>query len=89
MVLHGLSCLIYCFSTQSIYHVARARTTVLARTIVMSTEELELSIRGIVKGYHLCRFQVNVGERFAASKKTAEHGNAFKVTSERGQLGHL
>ena len=58
----------------------------------MSTQELReevlLNIRCIVKGYHLCRFEVNVGEVFA-SKKRGERGNVFKVVSHRGQLGHL
>ena len=53
-------------------------------------EEVLLNIRCIVKGYHLCRFEVNVGEVFtAASKKRGEHGNLFKVVNHRGQLGHL
>jgi len=69
------------FSTQSVSHVARAGATELAPNsaviVVMSTEEVELSIRGVVKGYHLPRFQVNVGERFTASKKKRERGNAF------------
>ena len=36
-----------------------------------------------------CRFQIYVGMRFTTSKKQGECGNAFNVTSERGQLGHL
>ena len=52
-------------------------------------EEVLLNIRCIVKGYHLCRFEVNVGEVFTASKKRGERGNAFKVVNHRGQLGHL
>ena len=52
-------------------------------------EEVLLNIRCIVKGYHLCRFEVNVGEVFTASKKRGEHGNVFKVVNYRGQLGHL
>ena len=51
--------------------------------------EAFLNIRCIVKGYHLCRFEVNVGEVFTANKKRGERGNAFKVVSHRGQLGHL
>ena len=61
--------------------------------VVMSTqevlEEVLLNIRCIVKGYHLCRFEVNIGEVFTASKKRGEHGNVFKVVHHRGQLGHL
>ena len=37
----------------------------------------------------LCRFEVNVGEVFAASKKRGERGNAFKVVNHRGHFGHL
>ena len=37
----------------------------------------------------LCRFEVNIGEVFTASKKRGEHGNEFKVVNHRGQLGHL
>ena len=58
----------------------------------MSTQdflvEALLNIRCTVKGYH-CRFEVNVGEVFAANKKRRERGNAFKVVIHRGQLGHL
>ena len=35
-------------------------------------EEILLTIKCIVKGYHLCRFEVNVGEVFTASKKRGE-----------------
>ena len=51
--------------------------------------EALLNIRCIVKGSHLCRFEVNVSEVFTATKKRGEHGNAFKVVNHRGQLGHL
>jgi len=51
--------------------------------------EALLNIRCIVKGYHLCRFEVNVGEVLTANKKREEQGNAFKVVNQRGQLGHL
>ena len=51
--------------------------------------EALLNIRCIVKGYHLCHFEVNVGEVFTSNKKRGEHGNGFKVVNHRGQLGHL
>jgi len=51
--------------------------------------EALLNIRCIVKSYHLCRFEVNVGEVLTANKKREERGNAFKVVNQRGQLGHL
>ena len=52
-------------------------------------EEVLLYVRCIVKGYHLCHFEVNVGEVFTVSKKRGKHGNMFKVVNHRGQLGHL
>ena len=52
-------------------------------------EEVLLNIRCIAKGYHLCCFEVNVGEVFTGSKKRGELRNAFKVVNHRGQLGHL
>ena len=59
----------------------------------MSTQEVRgevlLNIRCIVKGYHLCCFEVNVGEIFTANKKRVERGNAFKVVNHRGHFGHL
>ena len=59
----------------------------------MSTQdvrvEASLKIRCIVKGYHLCRFEVNICEVFTANKMREERGNAFKVVNHRGQLGHL
>ena len=59
----------------------------------MSTQEVRgevlLNIRCIVKGFHLCCFEVNVGEVFTASKKRGERGNAFKVVNHRGHFGHL
>ena len=59
----------------------------------MSTQEVReealLNVRCSVKGYHLCRFEVNVGEVFTANKTRGERGNAFKVVNNRGQLGHL
>ena len=59
----------------------------------MSTQDVRAealpNIRCIVKGYHLCRFEVNVGEVFTATKKRGERGNAFTVVNHRGQLGHL
>ena len=59
----------------------------------MSTQDVRaealLNIRCIVKGAHLCRFEVNVSEVFTATKKREERVNAFKVVNHRGQLGHL
>ena len=36
-----------------------------------------------------CPFKVTEGEVFSVFKKRGEHGNAFKVFSERAKLGHL
>ena len=47
-------------------------------------EQVELSIRCVVKGYHECPFEVNIGEKFYAFKKRGERGNAFKATNDRG-----
>ena len=59
----------------------------------MSTQEVQeevlLNRRCIVKGYHLCHFEINVGEVFTASKKRGECESAFKVVNHRGQLDHL
>ena len=59
----------------------------------MSTQEVReealLNIRCIVRGYHLCRFEVNAGEVFTANKKRGERRNAFKVVNHRGQFGRL
>ena len=49
-------------------------------------KQVELSVRCVVKGYHECSFEVNVGEIFYAFKKRGERGNAFRVTNDRGQL---
>ena len=61
--------------------------------VIMSTqevwEEALLNTRCIVRGYHLCCFEVNTGEVFTGNKKRGEHGNAFKVVNHHGQLGHL
>ena len=51
--------------------------------VIMSTQEVReealLNIRCIVRGYHLCRFEVSAGDVFTANKKRRERGNAFKV----------
>ena len=52
-------------------------------------KDVTLVVKSLVKGYHACYFTVEVGEEFVAKKKRGERGNAFKVTNQRGQLGHL
>ena len=84
-------------SMQRIYPVAQVLKSPtcpsLPLHVIMSTQEVReealLNIRCIVRGYHLCRFEVNAGEVFTANKKRGERGNAFKVVNHRGQLGHL
>jgi len=84
------------FSTQRIYPVARVlelpTCPSLPFRVIMSTQDIRveafLNIRCIVKGYHLCCFEVNVGEVLTANKKRGERGNALKVVNHRGQLGH-
>ena len=41
------------------------------------------------KGYHECAFQVEIGEQFLAIQKFGNKGRAFKISNDRGQLGHL
>ena len=45
-------------------------------------KQVELSIRCVVKDYHECPFEVNIGENVYALKKRGERGNAFKVTND-------
>ena len=52
-------------------------------------KQVELSVHCVVKGYHECPFEVNDREIFYAFKKRGERWNAFRVTNDRGQLGHL
>jgi len=40
------------------------------------SQEVQLSMGGIVKGYHHCRFEVNTDELFTACKKRGERRNA-------------
>ena len=50
---------------------------------------VKVNISAAVKGYHDCRFTVNIRERFNVHAKMSERGRAFKVSNGRGQLGHL
>ena len=52
-------------------------------------KDVTLVVKCLVKGYHACDFTIEVGEEFVAKKKRGERGNVFKVTNQRGQLGHL
>ena len=53
------------------------------------SEQIIVTIFCAVIGYHQCPFTVKEGEVFSVSKKKGERGNALKVCSGRGQLGHL
>ena len=48
---------------------------------------VKVNISAAVKGYHDCRFTVNIRERFNVHVKMGERGRAFKVSNGRGQLG--
>ncbi len=52
-------------------------------------KDVTLVIKCVVKDYHACDFTVEVGEEFVAKRKWEERRNAFKVTNQCGQLGHL
>ena len=52
-------------------------------------KDMTLVVKCVVKGSHACDFTVEFGDEFVAKKKWGERGNAFKVTNQRGQLGHL
>lgn len=53
------------------------------------TSHHEKLIYAIVKGYHECPFDINIGEKFNVSKKRGERSNALRLHAERGQPGHL
>ena len=53
------------------------------------SEQIMVTTFCAMKGYHQCPFTVKEGEVFSVSKKKGERGNALKVFSDRGQLGHL
>ena len=53
----------------------------------METASLEITCT--VKGYHECRFTVDVGEEFFIHKKFGSQRRAFKVINTRGQSGNL
>ena len=43
----------------------------------------------VLKGYHGCLLDVEVGEHFELSKKIGSRRQALKVYNSRGQLGHI
>ena len=48
----------------------------------LAAMSVEISISSVVKVYHHCPFKVKEGEVFSVSKKSGEHGDAFKSWSE-------
>ena len=46
-------------------------------------------IECVVKWYHECGFTVTAGETFFLKKKIGSPGEAFRVVSCKGQLGHI
>ena len=84
-------------SMQRIYPVAQVLESPTCPSlpfhVIMSTQEAReealLNIRCIIRGYHLCRFEVNACKVFTANKKRGERRNAFKVVNHHGQLGRL
>ena len=84
------------FSAQRIYPLARVLELLTCPSLpfrVINTQDVQvevlLNIRSIVRDYHICRFEVNVGEEFTANKKRGERKNAFKVVNQSEQPGHL
>ena len=81
------------FSVQRIYPVAHLlelpTCPSLTFCVIMFMQDMRvealLNIRCIVKGYHLCRFEVNFCEVFTENKKKGERGKVFKVVNHREQ----
>ena len=48
-----------------------------------------LVVHAIVKGYHECPFEVELGDKFSLNRKRGDRGKALKVIDGRGQLGHI
>ena len=68
----------------SIAHFYPCTSTGIPRTHLLRSllvpemaKQVELSVRCVVKGYHECPFEANVGEIFYTFKKRGERGNAF------------
>jgi len=52
-------------------------------------ETAKVKISCVVKGYHECLFDVEVGEHFELSKKIGSRRQVLKVCTSREQLGHI
>ena len=63
----------------------------MSRSVVHGrVETTKIKIHCVVKGYHECLFDVEVGEYFELSKEIGSRGQALKVCNSREQLalGH-
>ena len=59
----------------------------MSRSLVHGrVETAKMKIHCVVKGYHECLFDVEVGEHFELSKKIVSRGQALKVCNSREQL---
>ena len=59
----------------------------MSRSVVHGrVETAKMKIHCVVKGYHECLFDVEVGEHFELSKKIGSRGQALKVCNSREQL---
>ena len=58
------------------------------RCIIVMAEAQRTTL-AIVKGYHECPFEVELGDKFSLTRKLGDRGRALKVTDGRGQLGHI
>ena len=62
----------------------------MSRSVVHGrVETAKMKIHCVVKGYHECLFDVEVGEHFELSKKIGSRGQALKICNSREQLGHI
>ena len=62
----------------------------MSRSVVhVRVETAKMKIHCVVKGYHECLFDVEVGEHFELTKKIGSRGQALKVCNSREQLGHI
>ena len=57
--------------------------------VMAEAQRTTLVVHAIVKGYHECPFEVELGDKFSLTRKLGDRGRALKVTDGRGQLGHI
>ena len=62
----------------------------MSRSVVHDrVETAKMKIHCVVKGYHECLFDIEVGEHLELSKENGSREQALKVCNTRGQLGHI